>query len=462
MVLKFLFIFNIIFAIVVVFYERKNPAVTWAWLMVLLFIPYFGFIVYLILGLDSRKQRIFSQKAAHDEYTLKGLKPEHFSPQLKEDETNNDLVYLNSVSGNGLMSQNNHIRVFHNGNDKFEAMLQDISGAKYFIHMQYYIFRGDDLGQRVISALTQKAREGVKVRLLIDGMGSLSLTRKYYKPLLEAGGQVAIFLPPYFVRLNFRNHRKICVIDDEIGYVGGFNVGDEYLGISKRFGYWRDSHIAVQGDAAKALNLRFVMDWNFASSEKISCDLKLSKEAGGVPMQIVSSGPDTKWPMIHYAYCKMISEANHSIYMQSPYFVPDDSILEALRIAALSGIDVRIMIPAHPDHPFVYWAAISYLGELIKAGVKCYKYEKGFVHSKLVMIDGKITSVGTANVDVRSFKLNFEVNAFIYDREITEEFVRQFFVDLDDCTEMLWEWYNSRSNITKIKESISRLLSPLL
>jgi cardiolipin synthase len=223
----------------------------------------------------------------------------------------------------------------------------------------------------------------------------------------------------------------------------------------------------IYGDAVKQLALRFMMDWNYANRANPIhfCEEdypRVPPISGGVGMQIVSGGPDTKWSNIHYAYSKMIFEANKTIYIVTPYFVPDDTVFKALRIAALSGVDVRIIIPAHPDHPFVYWASLSYLGELLTAGVRCFKYEKGFIHSKMILIDSIVASVGTANMDLRSFELNFEVNAFIYDEKTTRRLESAFFADLKDCTEITREIYGARSGLTKFRESISRLISPLL
>jgi cardiolipin synthase len=226
-------------------------------------------------------------------------------------------------------------------------------------------------------------------------------------------------------------------------------------------------HLRIVGDAVKQLELRFTMDWNYTRKDE---PIIFSEEnypriphmLGGVGMQIVSGGPDTKWPSIHHAYSKMIFEADKSVYITTPYFIPDDSVLRALRIAALSGIDVRIIIPGRPDHPFVYWASLSYLGELLPAGVRCYKYEKGFIHSKMILIDSAVASVGTANMDLRSFNLNFEVNAFIYDEKTAIELENVFFTDIKDCAEITVESYNKRSGLTRVRESLSRLISPLL
>ncbi len=483
LLLIILSILNFAFAVIVVFIQRKNPATTWAWLMVIIIIPYVGFLIYLLFGLDGRKHKVFAEKTHKDEWifnefydldenNLQFLNEQmeyvrrHNIMQTEGSEHFDDMVYLNLISGNGFFYENNDITIYDDGNTKFDALIDDIGRAEKFIHLQYYIVRNDELGKRIITALAKKAEEGVEVRMLIDGMGCVSTHKGLFKPLIKAGGKLSVFLPPYFIRINFRNHRKIAVIDGKIGYVGGLNIGDEYLGVSKRFGFWRDCHIKAVGDAVKQMELRFIMDWNYsAKDDKIKCSKEYFptiESKGKTGMQIVSSGPDTKWPSILYGYNKMISEADKSIYIQTPYFVPDDSMFEAIRVAALSGIDVRIIIPANPDHPFVYWAALSYLGELLNAGVKCYKYEKGFVHSKFIVVDTLVSSIGTANMDIRSFKLNFETNAFIYGHEIAKRIEDSYFKDLDDCTEITLEWYNNRSAMTKLKEAVSRLLAPLL
>jgi len=490
--LQILSVINFFFAIFIIFRGRRNPTGTWAWLMVVIGIPYFGFIIYLLLGLDGRKYRTFSDKAKNDDKLFKRLLRESFNGlsfmkeqknkitrkdiiEIEGANTLNDLVYLNFSKGYGSFSSNNDINVFHEGNTKFDSLLRDIKNARSFVHLLYYIINDDGLGNEIIRVLAERASCGVDVKLLVDGMGSHSAGKKFYKPLIEAGGEVAIFMPPRFIRLNYRNHRKIAVIDGLTGYVGGLNIGDEYLGKVKRFGFWRDSHIRIYGDAVKNLEVRFLMDWCFVVKRHMNFTEKYFPEykplqksefhlptAENCPMQIVSSGPDTKWRYIHYGYIKMITEADKSVYIQTPYFAPDDSVFEALKIAALSGIDVRIIIPGKPDHMFVYWASLSYLGELLEAGVKCYQYEDGFIHSKLVLVDGFMTAVGTANMDMRSFKLNFEINAFVYDSTITKAFEERFFEDLKSCVEIDDKWYSNRSTVTKIKESVSRLLSPLL
>jgi len=476
---------NILFAATVIFTERRSPAATWAWLMVIFLVPYFGFLLYMLIGMESRKYRIFAAKYRQNQEMLQeinakrleGLAFMHLPNAQKhiadfEASTRvmhiSDLLYLNHASGGGYFTKNNQMDILADGQTKFARLFEDIENAESFIHMQYYIYRNDDLGREIVAALAKKATEGVEVRLLIDGMGNFGMSKRIFRPLIEAGGQLGIFLRPHFFRANFQNHRKICVIDGKVGYIGGFNIGDEYMGKVPRFGAWRDLHIRIYGDAAKELGLHFIMDWNFVDPHhKIEASeryfpLTLPREEQECLMQIVSGGPDTKWPNIYNGLSKMISEANQRIYIQTPYFAPDDNIFESLKIAALSGIDVRIIIPANPDHPFVKWCSLSYLGGLLTAGVKCYQYTEGFIHSKMLIIDDIVTSVGTTNMDMRSFKLNFEINAFIYDRDMTKCFLEQFDKDLEDSAEITLEAYENRSWWQKIKEAFSRLLSPLL
>lgn len=471
---------NIILAGFVVFFERRNPSSTWAWLLVLVFIPVFGFLVYLVFGKDGKQERMFREKSIrdqeiyykylfHDVHSAEKIRQQKewilHRRSLADADYLNDMVQLHLNSGNWV-TFNNEVDYFNNGEDKFDALIADIRRAKKFIHLEYYIWRGDGLGRRLVEELTKKAAEGVEVRLLYDGMGNSALPKDFFDALHRAGGYTAAFLPPFIVRLNYRNHRKLCIIDGEIGYIGGFNVGDEYLGIVKRYGPWRDSHLRFRGDAVDQMQMRFIKDWNFtAKAGQVRLEeayFPKREQTEGVRTQIVSSGPDTQWKNIRNGYLKMIHEAKDHVYLTTPYFVPDDAIFEALRIAALSGLDVRIIIPGNPDHIFVYWASMSYLGELLETGVRCFQYEKGFIHAKVLTIDGLVASVGTANMDIRSFALNFEVNAFLYDKPMTQRLEEDFKNDLKVCVEITKEWYHRRKWWFKVKEAVARLVSPML
>lgn len=467
---------NILFAILLVFFERRNPTTTWLWLMVLTFLPGIGFLLYLFIGQDMSKKKTFQQKEIDDrdfrnrlmeqgEKILQDQYP-YSNPKFQEHE---DIIRMHLLTSEAYFSQDNEIELYFDGREKFDAFLESIRQAKDYIYIEYYIMKSDDIGMKVINALTERAREGVEVKVLYDGMGGRKIRRGAFDELKKAGGQVTVFFPPFVpfftLRLNYRNHRKLAIMDGREAYVGGFNIGDEYLGRSEKFGYWRDTHLKIKGSAVEDLQWQFCKDWRFAAPRaQAQCKLGLPprEEEGRAGVQIVSSGPDSKWPSVKDGYFKMVTNARERIYIQSPYFIPDDSMLEALRIAGLSGLDVKVIIPCKPDHPFVYWAGMSYIGELLEAGVKFYTYENGFLHSKLFLMDDFVTSIGTANLDIRSFKLNFEVNAFIYDEEITRKNVEQFHKDLEHCEEITMEKYRQRTRIIKLKESVSRLLSPIL
>lgn len=467
---------NILLAILLVFFERRNPTTTWLWLMILFFLPGIGFLIYLFLGQDMRKKKIFNVKEEEDRYfddlvakqemSLEKNKLNYNDPRISEHE---DIIQYHLLSNSAIYTQDNDVELYFSGVDKFNALLSSIRNAKEYIHMEYYIIRSDNISTEIVNTLIEKAKEGVEVKLLYDGMGGRSLPRNYFKELINAGGEVACFFPPFLpyisLRINYRNHRKICIIDGTEGYVGGFNIGDEYVGYSKKFGYWRDTHCKIKGSAVKGLQWRFLLDWRFASKKELEVSERYFPNVEGkgkTGIQIVSSGPDSKWTSVKDGYLKMIINAKEKVYIQTPYFIPDDSILEALKMAGLSGVDVKVMIPDKPDHPFVYWASLSYIGELIEAGVKFYTYQDGFMHSKVIIMDDMVSSVGTANLDIRSFKLNFEVNAFIYDEKVNSEITKHILKDLERCVEITSKGYEKRSIVVKFKESVSRLLSPIL
>lgn len=465
-------VLNTIFSLSLIFIERKNPTTTWAWLLILLILPGFGFIIYLMFGQNLSRQRIFKEKIIKDRKQKKFFNEKYNYNENSHDggERFSDLRRMNYKSSGSKYTTNNSVKVYINGEYKFKQLIEDIQNAKSYIHMEYYIFRSDNLGKKIIKELTKKLNEGLEVRLLVDAMGSRSLIKKHLKEYLRAGGKFSIFFPgilPHInTRINYRNHRKIVVIDGKYGYVGGFNVGDEYINRDKEFGFWRDTHVRIQGDAVDDLNERFLLDWCHASGEQINQYSKYISEKddniGDVGIQIITSGPDHKEEYIRNSYIKLINNAKTNVYVETPYLVPDEPILEALKISALSGVDVRIILPGKPDHFFMPWVASSYIGELLEAGVKIYHYNTGFIHSKTIVVDSLATSIGTANLDIRSFKLNFEVNALIYDDRIAKEYEKEVLKDIENSTEINLEIHNNRSLSLRIKESLVRLLSPIL
>ncbi|GAA3403704.1 cardiolipin synthase [Paenibacillus hodogayensis] len=467
-------LFNLLLAATVIFLERRNVGATWAWLMVLFFLPGVGFILYLFLGQNLSRRKIYKIKEEQREFI------QHLTDRQKQDIRQihfhdptmihyQDMIYMNLASARSLYTQDNDIEIFTEGNGKFASLLAAIGEAKHHIHLMYYIVKDDGLGRTLIGALAKKAREGVQVRFLYDPVGSSGLSKRYFRLLTEAGGRSAAFFPskiPYLnFRLNYRNHRKLAIIDGSIGYIGGLNVGDEYLGLDKRFGDWRDTHLKVRGGAVFQMQTQFVLDWNLSSDNKIGDLAPYFPEAshpGKVGVQIVASGPNNDKEQIKKAYIKMIHAAKQSVWIQTPYFVPDESLMTALKMAALSGVDVRIMLPGKPDHPLVYWASTSYLGELLTVGVKCYLYDKGFLHAKTIVVDGRIASVGTANIDLRSFKLNFEVNAVLYDTGTAAKLQSIFTEDQHNSKLLTEEVYRKRPLFKRFLESCARLLSPIL
>ncbi|ULL18930.1 cardiolipin synthase [Paenibacillus sp. H1-7] len=468
---------NYLFALAIIFLERRNVAATWAWLMVLLFLPGIGFILYLLIGktLNGRRIKAMKDETREEFNSVSRQQTEqielgvmhYVDPAM---EAYHDMMHMNLMSGRySVLTQDNQVEIFTDGRSKFNSLFAAIREAKHYIHLQYYIVRADALGQELIHLLTQKAQEGVEVRLLYDDVGSYGLHKPLLQPLIDAGGMAAAFFPSRIrylnLRLNYRNHRKVAIIDGKWGFIGGFNVGDEYLGLDPRLGSWRDTHLKLEGSAVKVLQVHFIMDWNRTYAPAIRYETQyfpVDVHPQGVGMQIVSSGPHSGRQQIKNAYIKMIHSAKRSVCIQSPYFVPDESLLNALKMAALSGVDVKVMIPDRPDHFFVFWASRSYLGELLENGVRCYLYEDGFLHAKTLVIDGKVASVGTANIDIRSFKLNFEINAFIYDTTTAGKLEELFAADLLHSRELTLDSYRKRSYISQMKESVARLLSPLL
>ncbi|MFG0214898.1 cardiolipin synthase [Brevibacillus porteri] len=468
---------NLILAAVLIFMERRNIAATWAWLMVLLFLPGIGFIVYLIFGHKLSKKKLYRLKEgefSHFRAAVDRQKQLLAQGELQvndpEMERHRDMIFMNVVSDGAYYTQDNTIQVFKEGHSLFNLMFKQMEEAREHIHLLYYILNDDDLGKQLIQLLTKKAKEGVEVRLLYDAVGSSGISSRFLRPLVEAGGQVASFFPakiPFLnFRVNFRNHRKLTIIDGKIGYIGGFNIGDEYLGKDKKLGYWRDTHLLIEGRAVYMLQARFFLDWNLSAPKRMHESLayfpEIHESEGTIGVQIVSSGPNSEKEQIKHAFLKMIYKARKKIYLQTPYFVPDEGMLTALKMAAMSGVDVRVMVPGKPDHLLVFWATHSYLGDLLKSGVRCYLYEKGFMHAKTIVVDTQLSSVGTANVDIRSFKLNFETNAFMYDSQMAEELEELFVSDLADCREMTLGEYVNRPLRLRLLESLTRLLSPLL
>ncbi|MHA3066138.1 cardiolipin synthase [Lacticaseibacillus saniviri] len=472
-------VLNTLGAIITVLREVRDISTTWAWLLVLIFLPVIGFGIYMFAGrgLSAKKvQQIQEQYVAgvdaflalqkHENNRNRLLPPSDLSPASRE------LVNLFLNTDQAPVLGNNQLQIYTDGEKKFAALFRDIDAAKSFIYIEYYTIYADQLGHELQRHLVAKAKEGVTIKVLYDAWGSLGATAKFWRPLTDVGGQVETYFSSQHIftdfRLNYRDHRKVVVIDDAVGYIGGFNVGDQYVSRDPKFGYWRDTHLRVQGDTVQALKVRFLMDWNATvkDDKQIAYSVKPLENTEpsqlNTPIQIVASGPDNHHQQIKFGYTKMISSATESVWIQTPYLVPDDTVFDALTSAALSGIDVRIMVPDMPDHPFIFRATQYYANALTALGVKVYHYQNGFLHAKTMIVDGKIASVGSANLDIRSFKLNFEINAFIYDRQVAGQLRDIFEDDLKKSRLLTVEEINHQSRWLHFKQRFSRLLSPIL
>ncbi|WP_220738752.1 cardiolipin synthase [Leuconostoc miyukkimchii] len=471
-----LLVINTFGAIITVFSQKRDIATIWAWLLVLMMLPVVGFFIFFLVGSRISNKKIFRLRT-QDQRGMERIannqrqQLQKIEKLLPIPDSASELVRL-FLSDDSVLTRGNDIKTFTDGYDKFNQLFEDINEATHHIHLEYFAIFDDEIGNQLIDLLIKKAREGIEVRVVFDQFGSHGQHRNMYKRLREAGGKAAPFLMRRFqlltLRFNFRNHRKIAIIDGVIGYIGGFNIGDQYIGSSKKFGYWRDTHVRIHGDAVLSMQNRFLMDWNATAEgdevlkETIDYFPEIVQLPGRAMVQIVSSGPDNdKW-QIKQGFMRMFASAKTDIMIQTPYFIPDAAILETLEIAIMSGVRVRLMIPNRPDHPIVYRATEYYAKELIELGAEVYRYDGGFLHSKVVSIDHEISTVGSANMDIRSFVLNFETNAFVYDPEFALQLETFFEQDTEKSTRLTTEYFEKQSFWLTFLQKFSRLFSPIL
>lgn len=452
-----------------IFLEEKNPDRTIAWLLVLILLPVVGFILYMFFGPDIRGRGYFRKlkrknrrtRRENDQAAARGEK------KGPGEDSDGKTAILLSKSARAQLTTGNSVRMLLNGEETFSAITRALREAKEYIHMEYYSIANDKIGNEIKEILIEKVRSGVRVNLIFDSVGSWNLGAKFVNSLKNAGIRVHSFLPVSFPRLrrelNFRNHRKIVVIDGVIGFMGGLNIGDMYISAESGMGFWRDTHIELRGPAVSCLDDIFRADWVFCDQAPMEHDDPPPLEPmGSSTVQIVASGPNKNWKPILHGYFSLIANAKESLWLCTPYFVPGESLMTALSVAAMSGIDVRVMIPHKTDHALVYWASLSNIEELLRAGVKVYRYEKGFIHSKILIADGSVVSVGTANLDARSLEINFEVQAFVYDPEVARDFIAAYEKDLEESSQYrLYKW-RQRPLRQKILESAGRLWSAQL
>lgn len=492
MVLKVILVFFYILSTIVsikLILENRDPSKTLIWILIFMLFPVVGILIYAVLGRNIRKikmKKVYkmanNMKKENLLFNLDEMKELAQGQRNMIEEgklphsENIDFRVLRVVSlllNTGIFpfTINNNVEIYVDGNEKFENLVKDIQNAKDHIHLEYFIIKDSQIGKKIKKELIKKAKDGVKIRIIYDDVGCWRFwfNRAFFNEMRTYGIEIIPYLKgkiniPIGGQLNYRNHRKIVVIDGKIGYTGGINIGDEYIGKNKKFGYWRDTHIRIEGASVYMLQMIFLTDWYYNTKEVLLKEKLFPKlnTKGNAMIQIVASGPDSDWESMHYAYFYAICQAKKSIYIETPYFIPDESLLKALKCAALSGVELIILFPKIADHKIVNTASYSYFQEILESGGKVYLYNKGFLHSKVIIIDDFMVSTGSANMDLRSFKLNFEVNAFIYDRKIIEEIRKDFMKDLGNSEELERMKFENRNTFMKVKESISRLFSPLL
>lgn len=461
-----LYIVTALGVIVLIVTENRNPVKTLSWVLILLFLPLVGLIIYYFFGEDGRKQRMISNRM-FSKLNPEALKMQDIRKSSLFPEEHDGLAHLLQNLDNSSVYSNSKVTFYSDGKSKMEALMAEIKKAQSSIHIQYYIFMDDETGRAVRDLLIKKAQEGVKVRLLYDDVGCWKAKRSFFQDMANHGIEVQPFLKVAFrylaSRVNYRNHRKIVVIDGKVGFVGGMNIADRYVkGV--KFGIWRDSHIKVEGKAVAGLQTSFIVDWHYARKELLTDEIYYPEldEVGDNLVQFATSGPIGQYKSIHMGLIHAIYNAQKYVYIQSPYFIPTDILNIAMQSAAKRGIDVRLMIPRKSDTTFVNVATRSFLQDMLDAGVKIYLFEPGFLHSKLQIIDDNLTITGSANMDVRSFEHNFEIAAFIYCEETAAKANKIFENDLRMSTLLDADEWNSRSKWEKGKESFVRLFSPLL
>lgn len=461
-------------AIITVLLKNISPTKTVSYILILALFPFFGLVVYYLFGQQYRKSKIFNRKhiinsnviqSAGKSIVMEGKDLRVISEQL-DDKTK--LIKLLKASERSPLTIRNEVDILFNGELKFERLFQDLKQAKHHIHVEYYIIKDDIIGTQFLEILCKKAKEGIEVKMSYDDVGS-KLSSKMKRKLEHCGIEHFPFMPVLFSSLtgksNYRNHRKIVVIDGKIGYIGGINISDNYVNTRESTRYWRDTHLRIYGEAVKVLQFHFLTTWDFVTEHSTEIKESYFPETDckkDVPLQIAASGPDTDWANIMEAILTAINNAENYIYITTPYFIPNDQVITALQIASKIGVDVKLIIPKESDSWIAENATNSYLEPLLEAGVEIWRYCKGFVHAKTMVVDDVFATVGTCNLDNRSFNINFEINALIYDQEESKLLKDQFIKDIEDSEKIDFERWLERSKFVKLKESFSRLWAPML
>ncbi len=465
-VMEVLYFLTIVSVITVVISENKDPLKTLSWVMVLIFLPFVGLIWYLAFGQDFTKRQVIT-KRMYNKLKRRPLDEIGTLETFAYPKEHANLIRLMKNIDNTPLLGGNSVRFFTNAAEKFSDLLTDIECAQKHIHIEYYIFADDEIGNKLKNTLIKKSLEGVEVRIIYDGFGSRRTKESFWEDMRKAGIEVEPFLklvfPRFTSRLNYRNHRKIVVIDGQVGYVGGINIADRYVD-GTEWGPWRDTHIRIEGKGVQGLQSVFLIGWHFVTQTLITSRDYFPElpSFGDISLQTINSGPLREEQEISYGLLQAIYDAKKSIFIQTPYFIPPESMSQALIAAAKRGLDVRIMVSKKSDVPLVQLASQSFFEEMLLGGVKVYMYNKGFLHSKMMVFDSSLTLIGSVNFDFRSFEHNFEVEAFIYDKNVAEEAVRLFVEDQHNSGIVSLRSWSKRSKWQKFTESFMRLFAPLM
>lgn len=472
-----IFLINLSMIFIMIFIERKKPNIIISWLVIFTFLPILGFLIYLLIGngLHYKTSKMLKKMQIQQKDYLETVKSQKdiFIKKVKNDKFS-ELILFNLNNSNSVYFENNSVKVFTNGEDKINALKKDLIKAKSSINILYYIFANDSVGSDIMKLLLKKAKEGVKIKLIYDSIGSLKTKKTFFKKLEKVGGETAEFFPPLWgfkwlnLRANYRNHRKIIVIDGKIGYTGGINIRDDHMGKKVKLSPWRDTHLRIYGSSVHSLQTAFFNDWNYCKNNRINVNKLIDDgffpknySKGNIGIQVVTSGPETKHPAIKDSLIKMILSARKKISIQTPYFIPDDFMIGSLLIAKKSGVQIDIIIPSRADKNFVYNATLSHVKDLIDSGINFYLYN-GFMHAKMIVVDESVTSIGTCNLDNRSFSLNFEINTILYNDSFSKQCSEIFEKDLKNSKKINSLFFKRKPWINNVAQAFFRLFSPLL
>lgn len=448
--------------------DNRQPVKTMAWVLILFFVPFAGIVLYFFFGQNTRKEKMISQKSI-DQLTKRSMLEFLGQPNLRYPESHKSVINLFKNQNSAYPFNDNDVEIYTSGYQFIPALLAEIGKAKESIHLETYIIGDDSLGRLISDALIAKVHEGVEVRIIYDDVGCWKVKNKFFERLKEEEIEVRGFLPvrfPQFTgKMNYRNHRKLCVIDGRVGFIGGMNLALRYVK-GEHGQAWRDTHLKITGGAVYGLQRTFLMDWFFVDRTLITSHKYYppidNTIVNNCLAQIVTSSPVSPWPDIMQGYVRILNEANRYVYIQTPYFLPTEAVLFAMQTSALSGVDVRLMIPRRTDNHFLDWASRTYLNDVLSAGVKVYLYEAGFLHSKILVSDDSLSTCGSTNVDFRSFENNLEVNAFFYDEGMALRFKNVFLKDMKDCFLLNNVRNPHRPFFIRLWESVVRVISPLL